>query len=167
MKYFHISPAEIEKKLFNIFIGISLGNKLLTPELAKKYVKWAHDKTKDNCVIFIADAIDKINWMVFRKLSFDDATKKVEQKAYNIKGLFDKAIRELAKEEKDPTYITKVYTIFWDDIKNEQYDQLKAILADEYQNNIPFRKDVLYFVNKYIELRNLIISKEDKDRYCK
>src|SRR3989344_9518209 len=107
MKYFHVTQEEIDRKLFNIFIGISLGNKLLTPELAKKYVKWAHNNTKDNAVVLIADDIDVINWMIFRGLDREEAKNKVHQKGYGMKGLFDKAIRELAKEENDPTYIAK------------------------------------------------------------
>ena len=51
MEYFHVTKEEIKKKLFNVFVGISLGNRLLTPELAEKYVKWDHTNTKDKAVI--------------------------------------------------------------------------------------------------------------------
>lgn len=164
MQYFHVTPEEINKKLFNIFIGISLGNKLLTPELAKKYVKWAHENTKDNVVILIADDIDIVNWMVFRGLTRQESEVKVRQKGYGIKGLFDKAIRELAREENDPTYIAKVHIIFWSDIHNHGYNHLKEILSEEYEDNQEFREKVLYFVDKYIELRNKEISDKEKDK---
>lgn len=164
MKYFHVTQEEIDKKLFNIFIGISLGNKLLTPELAKRYVKWAHNNTKDNAVVLVADDIDVINWMIFRGLSRGEAEKKVRQKGYGMKGLFDKAIRELAKEENDPTYIAKVHIVFWSDIRNKGYDHLKEILAEEYKTNEEFGRQVLYFVDRYIESRDAEISDEDKDR---
>jgi tRNA-dependent cyclodipeptide synthase len=168
MKYFNVTQEEIEKKLFNIFVGISLGNKFLTPQLAKKYVKWAHYYTKDNALILIADKIDVVNWMVFNKLNLKEAEKKVRNKAWGIKGLFDKAIRTLAREENDPTYITKVYIVFWEDVtNNEGYRHLKEILTQEYKENKDFRNQVLYFVNKYIERRGLKpseISNEDKDK---
>jgi tRNA-dependent cyclodipeptide synthase len=168
MKYFNVTQEEIEKRLFNIFVGISLGNKLLTPQLAKKYVGWAHRYTKDNVLILIADKIDVVNWMVFNKLSREEAEKKVRNKAWGIKGLFDKAIRTLAREENDPTYITKVYIVFWEDVtNNEGYRHLKEILTQEYKENKDFRNQVLYFVNKYIERRGLEpseISDDDKDK---
>jgi len=164
MKYFHVTQEEIDKKLFNIFVGISLGNKLLTPELAEKYVKWAHANTKDNAVILIADDIDTINWEVFRGLSREEAEEKVRQKGYGAKGMFDKAIRTLAREENDPTYITKTHIIFWSDIRNEGYDHLKEILAEEYKTNEAFKEQVLYFVDKYISLRDTEVSEGDKDR---
>jgi len=164
MKYFHVTQEEIDKKLFNIFIGISLGNKLLTSGLAKKYVQWAHKNTKDNAVVLIADDIDVINWIIFRGLSRKEAEEKVRQKGYGMKGLFDKAIRELAREENDPTYIAKIHIIFWGDIRNKGYDHLKEILADEYKTNQEFRDKVLYFVNKYVELRDAKIPDEGKDK---
>lgn len=164
MQYFHITQEEIDKKLFNVFVGISLGNKLLTPELAEKYVKWAHTHTKDNAVILIADDIDTVNWMVFRGLNQKESEEKVRQKGYGMKGLFDKAIRNLARQENDPTYIAKIHIIFWSDIRNKGYDHLKEILAEEYKTNKEFREQILYFVDKYIELRDVGVSDEDKDK---
>lgn len=164
MKYFHVTQEEIDKKLFNIFIGISLGNKLITPKLAEKYVKWAHDNTKDNAVVLIADDIDVVNWTIFNGLSREEAEKKVRQKGYSMKGLFDKAIRNLARKENDPTYIAKVHIIFWEDVRNKGYDHLQEILAEEYKTNEKFREQVLCFVNKYIELRDAEASDKDKDK---
>lgn len=164
MEYFHVTQEEIDKKLFNVFVGISLGNKLLTPELAEEYVKWAHTNTKDNAVILVADDIDIFNWMVFRGLSQKDAEEKVRQKGYGMKGMFEKAIRNLARQENDPTYIANVHILFWSDIRNKGYDHLKEILAEEYKTNKEFREQVLYFVGKYIELRDVEVSEEDKDK---
>lgn len=163
MQYFNVTQKEIDKKMFNIFVGISLGNKLLTPELVKKYVKWAHANTKDNAIILIADEIDVINWQVFRSLEEKEAKKKVEQKAYGVAGMFEKAKRSLYKEENDPGYITKVHTIFWDDIKNDGYNHLKELLSEEYKNNNKFREKVLYFVDKYIELRKTDVTDNQKN----
>ena len=162
MKYFNVEQKEIDERIFNIFVGISLGNKLLTPELAKHYVKWAHEKTNKNVVILIADKIDAINWEVFRGLSHEDALEKTEQKGYGISGMFDKARRTLAKETGDTGYISNVHIIFWDDILNRGYDMLRSVLENEYKTNIPFQEEVLYFVNKYCALRDVEISTEKK-----
>ncbi|MBN1970577.1 MAG: tRNA-dependent cyclodipeptide synthase [Candidatus Delongbacteria bacterium] len=163
MKYYNVTQEEIDKKIFNIFVGISLGNKLLTPELAKHYVKWAHDHTKDDALILIADEIDIVNWQVFRNMKKAEAKEKVQQKAYGISGMFEKAKRDLYKSENDPSYITKVHTIFWDDIKNKGFKHLKEILTEEYKTNESFRKQVLFFVEKYVELRDTDVSEKEKD----
>jgi len=164
MKYFNVTEREIEDKMFNIFVGISLGNKLLTPELAKHYVEWAHNHTNKNTVILIADKIDTVNWEVFRKMSHEEALEKVEQKAYGVAGMFDKARRTLAKETGDTGYISRVHVIFWDDIYNWGYEMLRGIIENEYKENEKFREQILHFVDKYIELRESEASEEEKDR---
>ncbi len=165
MKYFNVTQEEIDLRMFNIFVGISLGNKLLTPELCKHYVEWAHRNTKDNCVILIADKIDAVNWQIFRGLSREESLEKVKDKGYGILGMFEKAKRTLAKEKEDASYISRVHIIFWEDIVNEGYTELRKILNDEYENNLEFKERVLYFVNKYCELRDVsILSAEDKDK---
>jgi tRNA-dependent cyclodipeptide synthase len=164
MQYFNVTQEEIDKKLFNIFVGISLGNKLLTPELAERYVKWAHTSTKDDAVILIADDIDVVNWMVFGGMSREEAEEKVNKKGYGVKGMFDKAIRNLARKENDPSYIANVHILFWGDIKNKGYDHLYEILSEEFTTNEEFRDQVLYFVNKYAEFRGADVSDEDRTK---
>lgn len=153
LKYFHISQREIDDKLFNIFIGISLGNKLHTPDLVKSYIQWAYEKTNTNVVILIADKIDAVNWEVFRGLSREDALKKTKQKGYGVSGMFDKARRKLAKETGDMGYIARIHIVFWDDIINYGYVGMREVLEKEYWTNPTFQEKVLFFVNKYIALR--------------
>ena len=164
MHYFNVTQEEVDKKLFNIFVGVSLGNKLLTPELAQKYVRWAHAHTKDNAIILVADDIDGVNWEIFQGFSKEEAERKVEQKGYGVAGMFDKAKRTLAREENDPTYISNVHIVFWKDVQNPGYAHLRDILTEEYKNNQKFREQVLYFVDKYVELRDVEINDEDKDK---
>ena len=165
MKYFNVTQQEIDSKLFNVFVGISLGNKLLTPELAKRYVEWAHKHTKDNAVILIADDIDCINWQVFRGFSEDEARKKVREKAYQLSGMFDRAKRNLARKNNDPSYLTNVHTLFWEDVVNTGYSELRELLIEQYYKNSTFKCAILSFVDKYIELRNVdIITNVQKDQ---
>ena len=163
MKYFNVTQGEIDSKMFNVFVGISLGNKLLTPELCKHYVKWAYENTKDDCVILIADKIDAINWQVFRKLSEEESLEKVRDKGYGVLGMFEKAKRILAKETGDAGYISKIHIIFWEDIVNEGYLGLREIITREYESNTEFKEKILYFVEKYCEFRETKnLSPEDK-----
>ena len=164
MKYFNVTQEEIEKKLFNIFIGISLGNKLLTKDLAKKYIKWAYENTRDHVLVLIADDIDTINWEVFRDFTKEEAEQKVKEKGGGIADMFERARRILAREEKDEGYLSGVTVAYWSDIQNKGYLHLRDILANEYKTNPEFKIAVLRFVNKYIETRDQKISDEKKDR---
>lgn len=164
MRYFHVNQAEIDEKLFNVFIGISLGNKLLTPELVRHYIQWAYARTNKNVVVLVADKIDAVNWEIFRSMSKQEALQKVEQKGYGVAGMFDKAKRTLARETGDMGYITQVHTIFWDDIINPGYLALRDIMQKEYFANTLFQEKVLFFVEKYSVLRGATITLEQKHR---
>jgi tRNA-dependent cyclodipeptide synthase len=164
MKYFNVNQKEIDAKMFNIFVGISLGNKLLTPELCTHYVDWAYKNTKDNCVILIADKIDAINWQVFRGMSEEESIEKVKDKGYGILGMFEKSKRNLSRETGDAGYISRVQIIFWEDIINSGYLELRGYLQNEYDTNLEFKQRVLYFVNKYCELREMEVSDDNKDK---
>ena len=164
MQYFNVTEKEIEQKMFNIFVGISLGNKLLTPELARHYVEWAHKHTNKNVVILIADKIDSVNWEVFNGLSKEESLEKAKNKGYGVAGMFDKARRTLARETGDMGYISNVHVVFWEDIYNWGYDMVHQVLEDEYKNNSIFQEQVLHFVDKYIELRQTEVSNEDRHR---
>lgn len=164
MQYFNVTEKEVEQKMFNIFVGISLGNKLLTPELARHYVEWAHKHTNKNAVILIADKIDAINWQVFNDMTEEEAVKKATDKGYGVAGMFDKARRTLARETGDMGYISNVHVIFWEDIYNWGYDELRKILETEYWENDKFQKQILHFVDKYIELRQKGVSEADRHK---
>lgn len=164
MKYFNVSEYEIEAKMFNIFVGISLGNKLLTPELAKHYVKWAHTYARDSAVVLVADEIDAVNWQVFNGLDSRGAMKKATSKGYGVGGLFDKAKRTLARDEGDASYISKVHIIFWRDIINPGYTHLRKILKNKYDTVSAFREQVLFFVDKYIAFRRVEVTESNRER---
>lgn len=162
MNYFHVDPKALDEKLFTIFIGISLGNKLLTPDLAKHYVQWAHEKTDKNVAILIADEIDVINWIVFRGFTRQAALRKTKHKGCSIASMFDKAQRTLAQQFDDSGYVTDVHVIFWRDMVNERYWGLREILEKEYWSNEPFQEKILYFVDKYVHLRQAFVTVEQK-----
>jgi predicted acetyltransferase len=61
IKLFGINEEELNSKLFNIFIGISLGNKFLNKEIAEKYLRFCLEKTKEKVLVLIADEIDCVN----------------------------------------------------------------------------------------------------------
>jgi hypothetical protein len=78
--------------------------------------------------------------------------------------MFDKARRTLARETGDMGYISHVHIIFWEDIYNLGYDTLRHVIEHEYKDNESFKKEVLKFVDKYIELRQVEVSEENKNK---
>ena len=127
IKFFGTTGEEVELRKFNIFIGISLGNKLLTKELAKAYVEWALERTKENIGVLIADEIDVVNWMIFNSLDETSAGEKVSNKAQGLDDMFSRAIKIIARE-KDSTVENRVKVIRWRDVKTDRFNKLLATL---------------------------------------
>ena len=161
IKFFGITGEEVELRKFNIFIGISLGNKLLTKELAKAYIEWALERTKENIVVLIADEIDVVNWMIFNSLDETSAGEKVSNKAQGLDDMFSRAIKIIARE-KDSTVKNRVKVIRWKDIKTDRFNKLLATLESEFETNLDFRNRILSFVKKYCELRKKSVVEADQ-----
>ena len=161
IKLFGTTREDVELRKFNIFIGISLGNKLLTKELAKTYLEWAVERTKESTVVLIADEIDTVNWTVFNNLDEVSAIEKVSNKAQNLDDMFSRAIKIIAREN-DPSIENRVEVIRWKDIKTDRFNKLLAVLENEFETNLDFRNKVLSFVKKYCELRKKSVVEIDE-----
>ena len=161
IKLLGTTREEVELRKFNIFIGISLGNKLLTKELAKTYIEWAVKRTKENTVVLIADEIDTVNWTVFNNLDEKSAIEKVSNKARGLADMFSRAIKILAREN-DPAIENRVEVIRWKDIKTDRLNKLLAILENEFETNLDFRNKILSFVKKYCGLRKKSVVETDQ-----
>lgn len=158
IKFFGTTKQDIELKKFNIFVGISLGNKLLTKELAKAYIEWALERTKESVTIFIADEIDAVNWMVFNDFDAVSAIEKVSNKAQGLEDMFSRAIKIIAREKADDSIENRVQIMRWKDIKGERFNAQLSVLEGYFHTNGQFRERVLSFVKKYCQLRKKIVG---------
>jgi tRNA-dependent cyclodipeptide synthase len=161
IKLFGINEEKLNSKLFNIFIGISLGNKFLSKELAEEYLRFALDKTKEKVAVLIADEIDAINWEIFRDFSKKDALEKVRNKGEGLAEMFQNIINKI---ERETGKSLKVNIIKWSDIKTKNFLSAEKFIAEEYKNNFEFKKRVLYFVDEYSKMRKKSLSDEERDK---
>lgn len=162
-RLFGISEEELNSKLFNIFIGISLGNKFLNKKLAEEYLRFALAKTKDKVVVLIADEIDVINWEIFRNFSKEEAREKVENKSEDLVKMFKNIIDKLKREIKGSLF-NKIEVIKWNDVKTKNFLLSEKFIAEEYRNNFGFKKRILCFVEEYAKVRKKLLSDEEKNK---
>jgi len=163
IKLFGINEEELNSKLFNIFIGISLGNKFLNKELAEEYLRFALEKTKEKVVVLIADEIDAINWEIFRDFSKEDALEKVKNKGEGLAEMFQNIISKLESETNENLH-EKVRVIKWIDIKTKNFLTAEKFIVEEYENNFEFKERILYFVDEYAKIRKKSVSDEERDK---
>jgi tRNA-dependent cyclodipeptide synthase len=163
IKLFGINKEKLNSKLFNIFIGISLGNKFLNKELAEEYFRFALDKTKEKVVVLIADEIDAVNWEIFRDFSKEEAVEKVKNKGEGLAEMFQNIVNKIEREANKNLH-EKVRIIKWSDIKNKNLLSAEKFITEEYENNFEFKKRIIYFVDRYAKIRKKTLSNKEKDK---
>jgi tRNA-dependent cyclodipeptide synthase len=154
LSYFGVTQAEIEARRFNIFIGISLGNKKLGTQLAKEYLAFATEHTNRKVLVLIADAIDAVNWIVFRDFSDAAASKKVADKGRQFEEMFGRALRQLS-HEKGQSLAGVVKIVRWNSIVEPTYRHAHDAVVQEFRNDVEFRERVMSFVDTYSARRGL------------
>jgi len=156
LKIFNGNQEEIKEN--NIFIGISIGIKPLTKELAKEYIEWALKNTKDKVAILIADEISKINYQVFSSYNENKSMNRALREGDKYVSLFEEIIAELPTKDQE-----KVQILRWKAIVNPEYLEQLSTLQQEFKNNSEFKEKILYFIDKYTERREKNITSEQKE----
>lgn len=137
-KYLNTTKEEVENKSFNIWIGISLGNKYFTKEHIQAYIVWALEHTKEKVLVVVADALHATNLEVLDRRTSKAALRKALQIG-DIK--FDEVkeiISKLTHEQR-----TRINVVRWKDIVDtEEYKNNIAIILDAYKNNFAFRQEI-------------------------
>lgn len=154
-KIFNSSEEEIQSKNFNIFIGISVGVKPLNEEIAKEYISWALQNSKEDIIILLADEIAKYNYIVFSSYNENKSLKRAYRDAAEHKKIFENTISKHFKKESK-----RIKIIHWRDIISEEYKKAKEIIESFYEQNKDFQNRINYFLKKYAEGRNKELGEE-------
>ncbi|MBT4174397.1 tRNA-dependent cyclodipeptide synthase, partial [archaeon] len=97
--YLNTTKEEVESKKYNVWIGISLGNKLFTSENIKEYILWALDNTKEDVLVVIGDGLHAINLEVLDGLQRIAAVRKAIRIGDKKQEEIDSILKELPNEK--------------------------------------------------------------------
>jgi tRNA-dependent cyclodipeptide synthase len=158
--YLNTTKQDIENRNFNIWVGISLGNKWFTQENIKEYILWSLDHSKDGVMVVIGDTLHAINLEVLSTMKKETAL----AKAIKLGGekLFEvqKLIRELPESEQKRIEIAR-----WDEVTDsEEYRNNFQVFKNEYDTNDQFRNKILQIVKEGRPDRQSTISKLNQDK---
>jgi len=141
------SKEEIEKKKFNIYIGISLGNKWFTKKNIREYIVWALKHTKNKVVILIADKLHSINYEIRGGYNHERAVKKALREGNKFLKLLKGIISGLPDEKKE-----KIDIIRWEKLeKISEHKKAVKILYREFNKNKDFKKHISRIVKQSME----------------
>src|SRR3989344_3470898 len=149
--FLNTTQEEVKSRTFNIFIGISLGNRKFTKELIQKYLLWSLQYTKEKIVIIIADKSQAIN--------FEQRNKYPEKRALDV------AIRQGKEVENQlisiinsflPSQREKIEIIHWEELeKTKGFRQRQKILKEEFKENKKFHDLILEIIKENTKLTSL------------
>ncbi len=158
MRVFGEGMDEIYKKKHNIFIGISISNKKLTPKMALNYLRWAVRNTREKVAVIIADKLNVVNYEILDKYSRGKSEKRAKTIGDHFEKMFREAIEKLPEKDKKKVIIYKWYRVE----ESENYLKVKKYLEEQYKKDDEFRSAVLYFIRKYMRKKGRIV--EDKEK---
>jgi len=158
MRPFGATFEEIYKKKFNIFIGISISNKKLTPKMAISYLKWALRNTKNKVAVVIADELNIVNYKILDKYSSGKAINRSKRVGDKFEKIFHDVILKLSPLEKK-----KVNIYRWEQIREDRrYLEVLNFFNKEYKKDVEFKSAILYFVKKYMRKKGRIVNDSRK-----
>lgn len=150
-KIINTTKEEIESKKFNIYIGISLGNKWFTKENLQRYMDWSLENTKEKVLFLIADKIQAINYNVRNKSDSQNTNlKRAIRKGNEMKIVLEELKSNLPKEKQK-----NVIILYWQEYEeqSEFYKKYTPKIYSEFENNKEFRKGILDLVKSLIRDR--------------
>lgn len=143
--YLNTTKEEVESKKYNIWFGISLGNKYFSKENIEKYIPWLIDHTKDHLLIVIADTIQAINIEVF-----DELTKKRAEAIAERKGKQKQIEIEEIINKINTTHQKKINIVCWNAVEEpEEKRQCYKIIKDEFLNNLKFKDFIISIIKDF------------------
>jgi len=136
---------EIKAKKFNIYLGISLGNKWFTKEHIKEYLIWALKYSKEKVGVLVADTLHSVNYEVRNNLLPEKARIKAIKQGDKICKMIEELVKEFPKKEQE-----KIIIIRWDEIVNTKTNEKsKKIFDKKFKEDPKFKEEVLNIIREY------------------
>lgn len=148
-KYLNTTKEAVEGKEFNIFYGLSLGNKYFTSDHVREYIRWAMENTKDKVLILIPDKIQAVNYEVKNEYSLTRALAVALRKGAEIESM----VKEIIEDLQIPA--SKIRVVHWQDIEDEEYGRMYGVISDAFEHHMRFRQTVVAMVKETPHLKGL------------
>lgn len=160
-KHLNATGAEIRDKKYNIWLGLSLGNKYWTPDHIRAFLEWALAHTKEKVAILIPDKIQAVNYEIKSGYKPQWAMAVARRKEDEVETI----VRNILDEENVPA--DKVEIVRWEQIEDGEYQRIVEILRDEFAKNPVFKKAVIDAVRDVSHLQSLCLDSSAYERLAK
>lgn len=162
-KYLNTTKTKVEDKAYNVFIGLSLGNKYFINEKnVQEFIAWTLKYSKNDIVVLIPDTIHAVNCEIRSGFSKSRACNYVKRKGEEIEALVHDVVNKHFFKQKNHISIIKFNTIENED----EYQRRKKILYEEFNNNSEFHNKIIEIVKESVNPAIIKLSVSDYERLC-
>lgn len=157
------TKEEVLSKKFNIYIGVSLGNRWFqNKQNLKEYIQWGLTHTKERLGIEIADTLHAINLQYKDGFSTEAARRKALKEGDKIIEMLREILSELPKED-----VKKIDIIRWDEITdNKEYKKEVSILNKFFNEYKAFKEEIKSIVKDFAKRSDRNWTDERIDNLC-
>jgi tRNA-dependent cyclodipeptide synthase len=157
------STEEIVKaRNFNIYLGISLGNKWFTKEHIKEYMLWALEYSRGRVGVVVADSLQAINYQYRDNYSREAALKRALRYGDGFVSMIEEIISELPEKDGE-----RIDVIRWADVKKDpNYNKTLTVFVSEFQQNKKFKNALVEIVRDFTKRLDREISEERAEKLC-
>lgn len=160
VRYIGTTADRVNAKEFNIFIGISLGNKFFTKDNIARYINWALEHTKEDVVVLIADKIKAINYEAMNNYSTSRALAVATRKGIEIAQTINEIIGGLSEEQQK-----KVHVITWEEVvKSAWYQENLKAIKEEVKTNPSFYDYIVSIVEENLPSKFSMLNKSGLEK---
>lgn len=152
---------DIKAKKFNIWVGISLGNKYFTEKKnIKEFVSWALENSATGVVILIPDKIHAVNYEVRSGYKKERAERAVQRKSAQTRKMIEEVVSTFEENEQN-----RIAVLTWEDIENDpDYQNRKSVLYRGFGNNPEFRARIIDVTKESVNPNVLKLENSDYEK---
>ena len=153
-----VSLSEVKNKNHNLWMGISLSNKIFTPENIKSLILFCLENTKEKVLVWIPGRMQAINHRYFERLGMADALKKGFTEEDTCKEMIKQMLKELPSEKS-----SKVVIANYDDICTSKHIKQREIFFREFSEKGDFYNVIMGITEEVIVARGRPVNKDNKE----
>lgn len=161
LEFFNATSKELAENKYPTFIGISVGVKPMTDQIALSYMHWAEKHSTGTIQILIADEIAKFNYLAFSHYTERGSLSRAIRDGNKYQNFFNNVFKKLPAKNRDRFNVIK-----WSDIESSRFFLCLERLSQEFESDNVFKNIILSFAEKYIERRHKILIEEKKILLC-
>ena len=156
------SEKEVKSKKFNLYVGVSIGNKWFTDENIKNQIIWCLKYSKNKIAILLGDSLHAINYEVRNRMPPEKAYQRAINEGNKYIHRINNIISKLSKRDQ-----SRIFIVRWDDVKKDTFNkEFIPFFYREFERNKDFNREIKKIVLSFTKTEVKSFSNKEVDKLC-